>query len=321
MLLAALTALAGPPIEREEARYLMGTVATVRSRAPDPATAQAAVDSAWAAMDRVDRLMSTWREDSDLMRANAGAATAPVRVDPAVARVVAAALQVAAECDGAFDPTVLPLLRAWGLHGGPPREPDEAELAALRAVTGARFVVVDTVANTISFTRPGVGLDLGGIAKGHALDAARAVMTAAGATAGIVDLGGNLMVFGQGEKKVAVVAPDDPTAAVAMVDVENGAVATSGQYERFVEIEGRRRGHILDPRTGLSVERQGSVTVVAPDARLGDALSTALFVLGPEAGAALVARHPGVTALFVVEDPAGGWSVMRLGAPAAAPAR
>jgi thiamine biosynthesis lipoprotein len=316
LVFVALTASAAPPVEHEEARYLMGTVATVRAQAADSATVQSAVDAAWAAMDRVDRLMSTWRDDSDLMRANAGAAAAAVTVDPAVVRVVAAALQVAAGSDGAFDPTVLPLLRAWGLHGGTPREPGDAERADLLAVTGWRFVTADTLANTIGFSRTGVGLDLGGIAKGTALDAARAVMTAAGATAGVVDLGGNLLVFGYGDQRVAVVAPDDPSAAVAMVTVRDGAVATSGQYERFVEIDGRRRGHILDPRTGLPVERRGSVTVIAGDGQLADALSTALFVLGPTAGAALVARHPGVTAVFVGEDPAGSWQVTSHGAAA-----
>jgi len=218
----------------------------------------------------------------------------------------------AVETDGAFDPTVLPLLRAWGLQGGAPREPDAHELARTLAVTGARHVRVDTVAGTIGFAREGVALDLGGIAKGYALDVAQKAMLESGATAGVLDLGGNLLVFGHGERQAAIVAPDDPESVVGEIAVGNGAVATSGQYERFVEVAGRRRGHILDPRTGAPVAREGSVTVVAPTGLEADALSTALFVLGPDKAATLLARHPGASAVFVMPREGGGWELLRI---------
>lgn len=326
LLICALAALAAPAAparaaaappaptaaEREESRYVMGTVAVVRAAAPDSATALAALDAAWEAFAQVDARMSTWRDDSDLARVNAGAATAPVAAPADLLQVVAAAMRVAEASGGAFDPTVLPLLRAWGLHGGPAREPAADELAGLLAVTGARHVRVDTVAGTIAFARAGVALDLGGIAKGHALDAARRAMIAAGAAAGVLDLGGNLMVFGHGERPVAIVAPDDPDAVVGAVTVKDAAVATSGQYERFVEVAGRRRGHILDPRTGLPSARAGSVTVIAPTGLEADALSTALFVLGPDGAPALLARHRGAVAVFVVQREGGGWDTLRL---------
>lgn len=305
-----------PGVEREEARYVMGTLATVSAVAPGEAAATAALDAAWAAFALVDARMSTWRDDSDLARVNAGAAAGPAPAPGDLVAVVAAALLLAHESGGAFDPTVLPLLRAWGLQGGEPREPPPPELARVLAVTGARHVLADTVAGTIRFGREGVGLDLGGIAKGHALDAARRAMLAAGATAGVLDLGGNLLVFGHGERQVAIVAPDDPSQVVGEVTVGDGAVATSGQYERFVEVGGRRRGHILDPRTGLPVEREGSVTVVAPTGLEADALSTALFVLGPRDAAPLLARHPAAGATFVVPRQGGGWELVRLGARA-----
>ncbi|MBE0566840.1 MAG: FAD:protein FMN transferase, partial [Krumholzibacteria bacterium] len=188
-------------------------------------------------------------------------------------------------------------------------------LAAARAVTGHHLVRVDTSLATIAFARPGVALDLGGIAKGHALDAARAAMTAAGATAGLLDLGGNLLVFGAGPGEVGIVAPDDPQAVVATVTVTGGAVATSGQYERYVEDGEGRWGHILDPRRGLPVPAEGSVTVVAPSGELADALATAAFVLGPRDGAAFVARWPGASCVFVVPAPEGGWAVLRTAGP------
>ena len=306
----------------EEARYLMGTLAVVRAEAADAPRAQAALAAAWAALVRVDSLMSTWRDDSDLARVNAGGAVAPVAVDPETAALVAAALDLAAASSGAFDPTVLPLVRAWGLRGGAMRAPSAHGLADLLAVTGFHLVRVDTVACTIALDRPGVALDLGGIAKGHALDAARTAMLAAGAAGGLLDLGGNLLVFGSAVgDSVAVVAPDDPGRTVAMLPLGAGAVATSGQYERFVEIDGRAYGHILDPRSGLPVPRAGSATVAAPSGRLADALATAVFVLGPQQGLALAARFAGTTCLFVEPDGAGGWSVVRSAAPAPARSR
>ena len=310
----------GAPVRREEARYLMGTLALVAAEAADGPGAEVALAAAWAALERVDSLMSTWRDDSDLARVNAGAAAAPVAVDPETAGLVAAALDLAAASGGAFDPTVLPLMRAWGLRGGEPRVPVGAELAGLLAVTGARLVQVDTLAATIAFARPGVALDLGGIAKGHALDQARAAMLAAGAVGGRLDLGGNLLVFGTGVgDSVGVVAPDDPGRIVATLAFAAGSVATSGQYERFVEIDGRPRGHILDPRSGQPVAQVGSATVAAPTGLLADALATAVFVLGPRCGPALAARFAGTTCVFVVPDGAGGWTVLRTGA--SAPAR
>lgn len=320
LFVVAAAAVAAPPgVEREEARYVMGTLATVRATAPDEAAALAALDAAWDAFARVDSRMSTWREDSDLSRVNIGAAAGPVAVPPDLARVVAAALRMADDSDGAFDPTVLPLLRAWGLNGGVPREPAPEELAAILAATGARHVRVDTLAGTIGFRREGVALDLGGIAKGHALDAARAAMTAAGAVAGVLDLGGNLLVFGHAGRHAGIVDPGDPARTVATVPVADAAVATSGQYERHVEIDGRVRGHILDPRTGLPVGRRGSVTVVAPSGMLADALATAVFVLGVEAGEELVARHPAAGCVMVIPDGAEGWTVRRSGVLAERP--
>lgn len=310
---------AAPGVEREEARYVMGTVATVRAAAPDSAIALAALDAAWRAFAQVDARMSTWRDDSDLSRVNAGASAAPVAAPPDLVQVVATALQVADRSGGAFDPTVLPLLRAWGLQGGTPRRPPDHELAGLLAVTDWRHVRVDTAGGTIGFRREGVALDLGGIAKGHALDAARAAMTAAGAVAGTLDLGGNLLVFGRAREQVGIVDPDDPARTAVTLTVGDAAVATSGQYERQVEIDGRRHGHILDPRTGLPVDRRGSVTIVAAGGMLADALATAVFVLGVEAGEELVARYPGVGCVMVVPAEAGGWSVRRSGALAEHP--
>lgn len=294
-LLLAAALLTG--VVHEEARYVMGTVAVVRARAAAAEVAEACVDTAFGELDRLESMLSTWREDTalrDLTRAAPGAWSP---VPPELAEVVGHALSLAEASGGSFDPTVLPLVRLWGLRGGVMRAPTTAALDSVRQLVGWEAVRVEE--GRILQARAGVELDLGGIAKGYALDRAAAAMQAAGALAGVLDLGGNLVVFGpQPTDSVAVVAPDDPSRTVARVAVRDAAVSTSGQYERFVELAGRRYGHILDPRTGRPVERAGSVTVVAPSGWLADGLSTALFVLGEGEGRELAAQYPGVRVLW-----------------------
>ncbi len=317
LVLAAGLATVGasPPVVQEEARWLMGTLAVIRVEAEDESAAAAALQSAWAALDDVDSLMSTWREDSDLSRVNAGAAAGPVAVAPATATVLEAALAMAAASGGAFDPTVLPLMRLWGLRDGPRRLPGPAEIDSVLASTGYGHVGVDEGAR-VRFGQAGPALDFGGIAKGYALDQARTALVAAGVRRGSIDLGGSLLLMGQAmTDSVDIASPDGGLGAVARVSAADGVVATSGQYERFVEIGGRRYGHILDPRTGRPVERAGSVTVLAPDGMTADALATAMFVLGPDAGADLASRWPDVRWWFVGPDGNDGWAVIRSGGP------
>lgn len=310
MIVLALMAALLTGASHEEARYVMGTMAVVRAEAPAGETAVAAVDAAFAEMTRLESIMSTWREDTEISRLKAAVPGSWTTVSPELGEVLAAALDVAAASDGAFDPTVLPLVKTWGLRTGALHVPTPAVLDSLRQRVGYRLVEV--AGNRIRFLRAGVELDLGGVAKGFALDRARSAMIATGATAGVLDLGGSLLVFGPRDAdSVGIVAPDDPARRVATVQVRDACVATSGQYERYVEIDGHRYGHILDPRTGRSVDRRGSVTVVAREGWLADALATAAFVLGPEAGAGLVARYQGASCVFVSEDGRGGWVVTR----------
>jgi thiamine biosynthesis lipoprotein len=286
-LLLAAALLAGAV--HEEARYVMGTVAVVRARAGDAQAAEACVDTAFGELSRLENMLSTWREDTALRGLTRAVPGAWSPVPRELAEVVGHALTLAEASGGAFDPTVLPLVRLWGLRGGVMRVPTPAALDSVRQLVGWQAVRAEE--ERILLARAGIELDLGGIAKGYALDRAAAVMRTAGALAGVLDLGGNLVVFGaQPTDSVAVVAPDDPSRVVARIAVRDA--------ERFVELEGRRYGHILDPRTGQPVERAGSVTVVAPSGWLADGLSTALFVLGEREGLELVAEFPGVRVLW-----------------------
>jgi thiamine biosynthesis lipoprotein len=295
--------LAGEPPVEEQVRYVMGTTATVQAWAPGPELAAKAVEAAYAAFDRVDSLMSTWRDDSVISSLNRSEPGQWVEVGPEVCRVLREAKTVATASQGAFDPTVLPLVRLWGFRGGQVALPDSAALAVTRLTVDHRLLEVDLATGRARLLEPGMAVDLGGIAKGYGLDIAAAAMRRTGATGGVIDLGGNILTFGQGpNRKVGIVDPTREDRLLTAVALADASVATSGQYERYLTIQGRICGHILDPRTGWPVSPGVSATVVAEKAVLADALATAAVVLGADRGLALLEMIPGVEGLMTIQD-------------------
>lgn len=322
-----------------ESREVMGTLATITLVASDDALAAAAMDSAFACLDEVNARMNPYAEESEIFAVNAGADTQPVAVSEMTFRVLAEAERYSKLSGGAFDVTVGPLLSLWKSSAQANRLPTEEELAAARKRCGTMNVKLDLDAHTVSFGFAGMRVDLGGIAKGFAIDGAAGAARAVGITAGIVEVGGDLACFGEiprslvghqarepvhGDRAPAfggllrsdAVAVDTLTAwplgvqspfadeLLGKIRVPAGAVATSGHYQRYVTIAGRRFSHIVDPRTGWPVESPASVTVLAPDALAADALATAITVLGARAGLALAENLAGVEALIVAGEAA-----------------
>ncbi len=298
-LLVLLTLVSAAPVRAADvtrAELVMGTIA--RITIPD-GTNDAAFEAAFAALRAVDESMSLYRSESALVRVNAHAARHPEPVDSDLFACLERALSLSAVTDGAFDVTVLPLLRAWGAY------PGLDYLGSGRAeAVGWEGLVLDPAARAVRFQREGMGIDLGGIAKGFALDRARAVLVSGGVRRAVLDLGGNLAFLGNGPDdgwRVAVRDPATPDATLGTLTLgPNEAVSTSGNYERDFATEGwLAPSHIYDPRTGQPVGAGLAATVWTPDAIAADALSTALIVLGPEGAAAVLARVPEVGALFV----------------------
>jgi thiamine biosynthesis lipoprotein len=210
---------------------------------------------------------------------------------------------VAIASQGAFDPTILPLVRLWGFRDGPVALPDSAALAVTRLTVDHHLLELDLATGRARLLEPGMAVDLGGIAKGYALDIAAEAMRKTGATGGVIDLGGNILAFGRGpHRKVGIVNPTQQDRLLTAVALADASVATSGQYERYLTIQGRIYGHILDPRTGWPVPQGVSATVVTEKAVLADALATAAVVLGIDRGLALLERTPGVEGLMTVQD-------------------
>jgi thiamine biosynthesis lipoprotein len=296
------TSLADSIAARRE--YVMGTIAEVRVHAVAPgADAERAIEAAMGEIHAVDRLMAVQRPDSDVSRVNRGAATRAVSVDHRVVEVLRASRHLSELTDGAFDVTVLPTVRAWGFLDGQPRRPAHAPRPA-----GYRHVRVDEARDEIAFDRADVGVDLGGIAKGYALDRARTAMVERGVWSAYLDLGGNVATLGTAPDgrpwRFGIRHPRRPDALIGAIEVGEGSVSTSGDAERFVEDEHGRAGHVIDPRSGRPADALVSATVVAASAMLADGLSTAAVVMGREAFAALLPRVGG-RAVLVALEPGG----------------
>ena len=219
-----------------------------------------------------------------------------MRVSDDLLDVLERSLAISAASDGAFDVTVGPLVQAWRAARKNGRLPREVSLAASFTLTGPDRVAIDRVARTVTLVRAGMRLDLGGIGKGYAADAAVTALAAAGVERCLVDLGGDIAAGapppGRPAWRVAVESPGG-SGTTTVVDLVHAGVATSGDTRQFVEVDGIRYSHIIDPRTGLGLTNRVSVTVIATDAATADALASAVSVLGSERGIALVTGQSG----------------------------
>ena len=247
----------------------------------DDAAAHTALQDAESEINRLDALLSRQNEESEIAAVNRGAGE-PVEVDPEVLALLKTAVGYYEMTDGALDITVAPLMDAWNFTGDTPRVPDRAELDALLTHVGADRIIFGDDTVTLE---PGMAVDLGGIAKGYTSDCLAEVFARDGISSAMVSLGGNVYVCGTKPDgtawNVAVEDPNDTGAYLGVVQMQDAFAITSGGYQRYFERDGVRYYHILDPKTG-DVARSGltSVTVICQNGTMGDALSTALFVMG-----------------------------------------
>ncbi len=284
-----------------------------------PDEARRASDLAFARIAALDRALSDYDPESELMKLCDRAGGPPVPVSDDLFRCLSAAVAMAQRSDGAFDPTVGPVVRLWRRSRRTRTLPESATLAKARELVDYRLVRLDPGAKTVELRKKGMKLDLGGIAKGFAGDEAMAALKKAGVTSALVAGSGDIVVSGPppGAEgwRIGVASPDgDPRKPERFLLLKDSAVSTAGDAEQFVEIDGRRYAHIVDPRTGVGLESRASVTVVARDGMTADSLDTTAYVIGPERGLSLIESTPGATGLFVIAgDPpkvsaSKGWS-------------
>jgi thiamine biosynthesis lipoprotein len=251
--------------------------------------------------------MSANLADSELERVNLMAGKEAVAVHGDLLELVEKALYYADISGGAFDPAVGPLVKLWGIGTDAPHIPSDEEIAGLLPLVNRRDIEINRQNMTIFLRQPGMRLDLGAIAKGYAADEIAAIVRRAGVKRAMIDLGGNIFAYGEKEDKspwrIGIQNPlGNRGDYIGIAEVRNKTIVTSGVYERYIEVEGKRYHHLLSPETGFPADNGLlSVTIIADSSVDADGLSTAVFVLGGEKGSALV-ESMGAEAIFVFED-------------------
>ncbi len=291
-------AQAGGWLRAEDA--IMGTSVSVELWAPERAGGEAAVRAVMEEMRRIDRTMSPHKEDSELSRINRHAARGPVPVSAEMLRLLARAVEFSRLSGGAFDITYAAVGHLYDYRAGV--QPDDETLAQARALVGYRQIVLDAQARTVRFAREGVRIDLGGFAKGHAVDNCVAILRRHGVRHASVAAGGDSHVMGSRGGRPWTIGIQDPRRAgemVAVLPLEDTALSTSGDYERYFERNGVRCHHLIDPHTGRSPAGVRSVTVLANDGLTTEAMSKCVFVMGLEKGMRFVESQAGVDAVVV----------------------
>ncbi|NPV53347.1 MAG: FAD:protein FMN transferase [Firmicutes bacterium] len=286
-------------------RFMMGTVVTMKAYGPGAA---GAVEQGFARVREIENKISVNIQASEVSKVNSEAGLRPVRVGRDAFDIARSALEYAALTSGKFDPAIGPIVKLWGIGTDHARVPDPDVLAAKLSLVDYRDVILDGNRHSIMLKRKGMALDFGGIAKGYAADEVVRIFKERGVKSAYVDLGGNVFVVGsRPDGRPWRIAIQDPRKErgfyVGIIEAKDKSIVTSGDYERYFEANGKRYHHIFDPATGRPADSGiMSATIISDRSIDGDALSTSVFILGPEKGLELVNRLPGIEAVIITTD-------------------
>jgi len=279
---------------------IMGTRITVELFHPDTAIAQQGIDAVLKEMRHIDSSMSPFIETSELARLNAQAAQKPFRTGDELFGLIRRSQYFSELTDGAFDITFASVGYLYDYRNAV--KPDESTRRKAAALINYHNLTLDEAANTVAFSKPGVRIDLGGIAKGYAVDRSILLLQELGIEHALVTAGGDSRTIGDRWGRpwtIGIRDPRDADKMVAVIPLQDVAISTSGDYQRYFEKDGVRYHHIINPQSGDSARELQSVTIIGPDATTTDALSTSVFVLGLEAGLKLINRLPDTDAVLV----------------------
>jgi thiamine biosynthesis lipoprotein len=284
-------------------RISMACEYAIEAYGPDADALPRIVDEALDEVDRIDRLMSHYRSDSPLSRVNREAAQHPVAVDAELFDFIVEAMRYQRDSNGAFDVTVGPLMKAWGFFDGDGRLPTSAELAAARRLVGGGHVILRPASRTIAFDASGVELDLGGIAKGYAVDRVVGLFKRRQIPAALISAGGSTIYAlgappGRDSWSVTIQDPIHSRKVALTLQLKDRAVSVAGRSEKSFEAGGVTYSHIMDPHTGTPAQGVLTVVVLAATGTDGDALDDAFFVLGPERSQAYLNRRQSTEVFF-----------------------
>jgi len=288
-------------ITRNEA--IMGTRCAVELWSDDREKGEAAITSVFDDMKRIDHLMSTWKEDTEISLVNREGSKHPVKISKELFKLLQVSVQYSELTHGAFDITYASVgyLYDFKRH----IHPDQAAIAAALPGINFRHMILDEKKLTVFFSRPGMRIDLGGIAKGYSVDRGIEILRKQGFDRAMVNAGGDTRIIGDRFGKPWVVGvrdPDHEGKVFLRLPLTDTAFSTSGDYERYFDENGKRFHHIIDPKTGDSARKCRSVTIISGNATRTDALTKSVFVMGPEEGIAFINTLPDVDAVAVAPD-------------------
>ena len=261
------------------------------------------IDMAVAEIQRIEKLISSWDANSETSAINKNAGIQTVKVSPELFALIERAIRISELTDGAFDISYASMDRIWHFDGSMTKMPSEETIAASVAKVGYKNIVLDKAASTVFLKKEGMKIGFGAIGKGYAADKAKALLMSKGVSAGIINASGDMNTWGKQPDgsywKVAITNPMNKNKAFALLPIKNGAVVTSGDYEKYVKFNGIRYTHIIDPRTGYPAHGIISATVFAPKAELADALATSVFVMGIDVGLDRINQLPQIECIIV----------------------
>ncbi len=300
-------ALLVPQIARAEwitrSEAIMGTRCAVELWSEDKAKGDAAITSVFDDMKRIDRLMSTWKEDTEISLVNREGGKHPVKISRELFDLLQVSVKYSELTNGAFDITYASVGYLYDFKKGV--HPDQKAIDKALPGINWRHMILDSKKTTVFFTRPGMRIDLGGIAKGYSVDRGIEILQKQGITRAMVNAGGDTRIIGDRFGKPWVVGvrdPDHEGKVFLRLPLTDTAFSTSGDYERYFDEDGKRFHHIIDPKTGDSARKCRSVTIISGNATRTDALTKSVFIMGPEEGIAFIDTLPDVDAVAVAPD-------------------
>lgn len=300
-ILSGIICFAQPIVKRT--LKLMGSRFEITVVAADSTKANQYIEIAVNEISRIETLISSWDPKSQTSEINRNAGVKPIKVDEELYGLIERSIAISKLTDGAFDITFASMDKVWRFDGSMTDMPSQEIVKASIAKVGYNNIVLDKENSTVFLKLPGMRIGFGAIGKGYAADRAKSLLVSNGVESGIINASGDMTTWGKlpngQDWKVAITNPIDKSKAFAILPIRNGAVVTSGDYEKYVTFNGKRYSHIINPRTGYPATGIVSVTVFAQKAELADALATSIFVMGIEVGLNRVNQLPNIECIII----------------------
>lgn len=288
---------------RKRAVTLMGSRFDISIVAKDSASAEANIDTVIAEVTRIENLISDWRPYTQVSQVNLYAGIKPIKVNKEVFELTERAIHLSEITNGAFDISFAAMDRIWKFDGSMTEMPTPDAIKKSVEKVGYKNIILDKENSTIFLKLKGMKIGFGALGEGYAADKCKQMMIKNGVAAGIVNGSGDMNTWGKQPDgsawNIGITDPKNPTELLAVVPLQQGAVVTSGNYEKFVVFNGKRYAHIINPKTGYPATGLTSVTIFGPSAEIANGLSTSIMVLGKKAGLQLLKKYPEMSYIII----------------------